>query len=113
MNAASKFACDWQRGIAAAKLAHIQKAGPTVVSETQRDFNADGTPYKAQSSATIAASASVPICETSIKHLAPGEIEHLANHGVSIGIEKGLVSLIRSYVPTAERLIAQVRGAQR
>ena len=86
MSAANKFACDWSRGIAAAKLERLaKKAGPDsstagvvvatpkpgpnvlnpFVSAPARTHNPDGTPYIAQVSATISKPAPTVIGNTS------------------------------------------------
>jgi hypothetical protein len=44
--------------------------------------------------------------------LRPGEVEHLAGHGISVGVHQGVLKVSRTYVPTVAGLIAQARGVR-
>ncbi len=69
------------------------------------------TPAKAPASA-LPESPFVPIAQTPIGWFRPHEIEHLANHGVSVGIVNGIMSIKREYLPSATGLISLARGGR-
>ena len=74
--------------------------------------NTDRTRVRAKApTSTLPPNPFVPLSETKIGTLRIGELEHLAAHGVTPGIVGGIFCLQRKYVPTAEGLVAQVRGS--
>lgn len=92
----------------------ISKPGPTVTNGTgaviERRVGADlaSIPTTPQSDASGNFVAVKDLAEIS-GLLAPGDIERLGNHGISVGVRNGLLSIRREYAPTAVGIILQAR----
>jgi hypothetical protein len=144
----AKFHADFRAGIEAferTRLAKVAanvtspKTGPNVLNPFKpapaKTVNADGTPFKPQTSSTIThpgpvvTSGSGPILAAGDRsrtpakppasvnnddfvsiNLRPGEVDVLAQHGISVGIRQGMLSIKRLYEPAALGILQQARG---
>lgn len=54
----------------------------------------------------------VAVASTTIGSLRPGDLEHLAGHGVTVGLQAGIFTIKREFAPAAEGIIGQLRGGR-
>lgn len=128
----SKFNADLRRGIAAFDKNHITKASnsdglptkakaPAIISKPAPTVITGGNPIMAgadRSRTPAVAPTSTQVNDfvaieslAGIASLRPGEVEHLAAHGISAGIRNGVLSISRKYEPAATGILLAARGS--
>lgn len=90
------------------KVSPVISGGSPIMSATDRTRVQAAAPASDQGNDFVAIESL-----DGVKHLRPGEVEHLAAHGITAGVRNGTLCVSRKYAPTAAGLIQQGRSGSR